>query len=400
MSGEFTEFTRAMTRRQNAAGQQSPTGARNALERVAVLGGGADACLLAALCLAESATVTLFSAYGSELQRLRLSSGITLRGAGPVGTYQVDRDSSPSIKTTAELDTAISDADVIFLTGAVHKQRTYAMVLASHVRDGQIIVLAPGRSLGALETAWHLRIGGCTADVTVVESQGLPFWIDAQGTHLHLSECTNVSAATLPSNRGFVIEQLKRFLPNIRATDSVLGSGLSDGSALVELPALLLGGPALSAAGVDIPMGAKPLPENHTFRSLIGTEQRAVIDQLAAERYAVASVFGVRNLPTVEEWIDVHAGVMRGQGSRTVPDRADAKILLRDGIVASLVPLLSAARLTETAVPVTQSMVTIGSSILGADVAAAGRRLDTIGIDASDIDSARRAMDAIAMGQR
>ena len=52
---------------------------------------------------------------------LRKSNGIRLQGAGPVGTYQLDRGSAtPSIKTTAELDTAVKQADVIFLTGPVH----------------------------------------------------------------------------------------------------------------------------------------------------------------------------------------------------------------------------------------------------------------------------------------
>ena len=43
---------------------------------------------------------------------------------------------------------AVLGAEVIFLTGPIHKQRTYAMVLADHLSDGQVLVLAPGRSLG------------------------------------------------------------------------------------------------------------------------------------------------------------------------------------------------------------------------------------------------------------
>lgn len=125
--------------------------------------------------------MTLFSAYGAELKSLRSSSGVTLRGAGPVGTYQVDRENVPSIKACAQLDEAVAAAEVIFLSGPVHKQRTYAMVLADHLSDGQVLVLAPGRSLGALETAWFLRIGGCKADITIVETQGLPYWIQAEG---------------------------------------------------------------------------------------------------------------------------------------------------------------------------------------------------------------------------
>ncbi len=39
-------------------------------------------------------------------------------------------------------------------------------------------------------------------------------------------------------------------------------------------------------------------------------------------------------------------------------------------------------------------------ALLDADVAAAGRRLETMGISAADADSARRAMDALTPGGR
>lgn len=394
MSGEFSAFTDAVSKTSTVTDSSVLT----PLSRVAVLGGGADARLLAALCLAEEAQVTLFSAYGRELDLLRTSSGISLRGAGPVGTYQVDRQGVPSVQTTAELDKAVSDAEVIFLSGPVHKQRTYAMVLASHLSDGQILVLAPGRSLGALETAWLLRIGGCTADITIVETQGLPYWFDANNAVLNLSSAQTVAAATLPSGRMHVIDQLSRFLPNIKPSESILWSGFADGSALVEIPALLINGPAVDSGAVNIPMGGEPLPENDTFAALLGAQQRAVVDQLATERRNVASHFGLRNLPTTEDWVNTHAGLPRGEGSRTVPSKDEAHELLRDGVIGSLVPLLSAAKLTGTAVPMTQSLVTLVSSVLGVDVAAAGRRLETIGITATDIDTARKAMDNIAMG--
>ena len=168
MTSGFADFAEAASR---------PSGASSApgvpeFNRVALLGGGVDSRLLAALCLSAGAEVTLFSAYGSELEALRSASGIALRGAGPVGTYQVDRKDAPSVQLTAELDAAVADAEVIFLTGPIHKQRTYAMVLADHLKDGQVLALCPGRSLGALETAWLLRIGGATADVTIVEAKG------------------------------------------------------------------------------------------------------------------------------------------------------------------------------------------------------------------------------------
>jgi len=392
----FAEFAEAASR----SSVSKPPASAPDYARVAVLGGGNDARLIAALCLASGAEVTLFSAYGAELTALRASSGISLRGAGPVGTYQVDRTDAPAVQTTAELDRAVAGAEVIFLTGPVHKQRTYAMVLADHLSDGQVLVLAPGRSLGALETAWMLRIGGATADVTIVEAQGLPYWMSASGTVLTLSEAAPVSAATLPSGRDDVIDGLRRFLPNLLPRQSVLASGFADGSALVEFPALLMRGIALESGALDIPMGGVPLAENNSFRALLGPEQMSIIDQLAAERTKVASAFGVRNMPTTSDWVEAHAGALKGDGIRFVPDHAEAKHLLRDGVIGSLVPLMSAASLSGVAVPVTQSMVTLAGSVLGADVAAAGRKLQTIGIEAADIATARQAMDKIATGVR
>ncbi len=393
MSSVFTEFAEAVTE-----GRVSmPLASAPDYSRLALLGGGEDARLLAALCLSEGAQVTLFSAYGAELEAMRTSSGISLRGAGPVGTYQVDREDVLSVRTTAELDAAVGDAQIIFLTGPVHKQRTYAMVLADHLTDGQVLVLAPGRSLGALETAWFLRIGGATADITIVEAQGLPYWFAAEGAVLKLSEAARPIAATLPSGREQVLDGLQRFLPTVPA-GNVVASGFADGSALVEFPALLMSGPALGTGAVPVPMGGVPLPENRTFAALIGPEQRRVINLLAEERRAVAWAFGIRDLPDTDTWIARHAGTERGAGTRSVPGKDSAKRLLRDGVIGSLVPLTSAARLTGTEVPVTYSMITLASAVLGADIAAAGRRLDTIGISATEVDGARKAMDRIATG--
>jgi opine dehydrogenase len=396
MSSGFADFAEAASR---PAGQGAAVSVPS-YDRVAVLGGGVDARLFAALCLAEGAEVTLFSAYGAELEAMRSASGIALRDEGPVGTYQVDRSDAPSVRLTAELDAAVKGAEVIFLTGPVHKQRTYAMVLADHLSDGQVLVLAPGRSLGALETAWLLRIGGAVADITIVETQGAPYWVEVEGAVLHLSPCGPVAAATLPRGREQVLQGLARFLPNLDTRDSVLASGFADGSALVEVPALLMGGPALGSGAIPVPMGGQPLAENRTFASLIGPEQRSIIDRLAGERRRVAAAFGVRDLPETEAWIATHAGALKGEGRRAIPGDGDAKALLRDGVIGSLVPLVSAAQMAGVEAPVTQSMITLAGAVLGADVASAGRRLDTIGIRASDLDTARAAMDAIATGGR
>ena len=396
MSGtEFAAFTEALERRRPAPAPEAP-----AFDRVTVLGGGPEARLLACLCLAEGAEVTLFSAWGAEVSTLRDAGGITLRGAGPIGTFSTGRGEGPSIRLQPEIDTAVHGAQLVFLTGAVLKQRTCAMVLAEHLREGQVLALVPGRTLGALEAAWYLRAGGCGTRLVLVEVQGLPYWIREEGATLHLTRAAPAACAVLPSDRGDVVRGLLRFLPHLVAVQSVAHSGFADGSGLVEVPALLLGGPAAPPGGPDLPPGAEPLPERHTFRALLGDRHEAVVAAMAEERRQVAARWGVRELPGTSAWLDAHAGAPAGEAARPVPGPGLAQRLIRCAVIGSLAPLLSAARVAGLDAPATRAMAGLAQAALGGDLVNAGRRLDTVGIGVRDLDDARRAMDAIAGGKR
>ena len=392
---EFQAFLDTFARQETA-----PAPAASVFDRVTVVGGGPEAHVLACLCLAEGAEVTLCPASAAERSAIRDAGGVTLRGAGPAGTYAVDRDRGPSIRLGAELDASIRDAELICLTGAVLKQRSHAMALAEHLSDGQVVALAPGRSFGALEIAWHLRIGGCRAGPTLVEVQAPPYWIRThRGVH-QLTQTAPAPAATLPGGREDVLRGLARFLPNLEPAPSVVHSGFADGSGLVEVPALLLGGPAAPPAGPELPVGAEPLPERSTFRALIGERHLAVVAAMADERRRIASHWGVRELPDVDAWLDLHAGAPAGDMARPVPAASDARNLIRCAVIGSLAPLLSAAVVAGVAAPVTRAISTLADAALGDGMAGAGRRLRTIGVDAADLHDARRAMDAIARGER
>ena len=94
----------------------------------------------------------------------------------------------------------------------------------------------------------------------------------------------------------------------------------------------------------------------------------------------------------------MYAGSTSGEGARPVPTTSECPAILRDGVMGSLMPLISAAGVAGVDAPVTQSMVTLAETILGDTVATAGRRLETIGITSQNIDEARRRFDAILSG--
>ena len=288
----------------------------------------------------------------------------------------------------------VRGADVIFLTGPVHKQRTYAMVLADHLSDGQILAIAPARTFAALEARWLLSIGGCTADVTLVETP-LPVWVAASGATLNLSDAGGVGA-TLPGNRPEICAALHPVLPGVDTVISTFASSFADGSGLAEVPTLLQGGAALTPGGPTIPMGGTPLPENQTFRNLIGPDHTTVIADLAGERRATAARFGIRDMPDAGAWLDIHAGAASGPGARPIPDHATARAIVRDAVIGSLVPLTSAARIAGVPTPAHDAMIGLASSILKADLATAGRKLHAMGFDGPDLDTVRRALEGAA----
>ena len=396
MTTEFEDFSRAVEAHSKVALSSQAVPKFN---RVTVLGGGDDGQLLAALSLAQNYNVTLFSAYGRDLNELHSTGGVTLRGDGPIGTFQTDQNDAPSIQTTAELDSAVKDADLIFLTGPVHKHRTYAMVLADHLRDGQTLVIAPARTFAAFDTRWMLRVCGSRADITVVEVANLPFWTKKVINTLHLTACAETMAAAIPTQRSTHVEALKSILPNLCTAPSAIFSSFSDGSGAVECAALALGLSRVAGRGDDLPPGAQPLEEKQTFRSLLKSGPvLEVVQRLLNERREVARRFGVRNLPDDDTWIQAHAGGDDARDGRPIPSHQESSAMLRCAVVGSLIPLQSAGQLTGVPTPVTDSLIVLSSALLGWELTTAGRALEKMGITSNSADEVRQEMELIARG--
>jgi len=375
------------------------------VKRVTVLGGGGDAQLLASLCLSEGAEVQLFSAYATELESL--AAGIALNGAGPVGRYHVQSSStaqknSTAIRATGSLDSCVKDAELIFLTGPVHKQRTYAMVLADHLQNGQILVLPNARTFAALEASWLLKVGGCQADVTIVELQGLPYWHSNPNDNpvaLTLEPVPAPLASCVPSKRSAAtLNALANLIGELHPVNNVLQSSFSDCSALIDIPAILIAGIALTPGGNPIPAGGVPLAENQSFRNLIGCEQLELIEQLLTERGQVASRYGIRHIGSLEENLARYAGTPNNEGRRPIPNQQQAKTLIRDGAIASLVPLVDAGKVAGVKTPLTKSIITLCSSVLGSDLSLTGRHLNDLGVKKTQADSVFSNLSELARG--
>ncbi|MEM7377049.1 MAG: hypothetical protein AAF460_06015 [Pseudomonadota bacterium] len=394
----FQQFADAMANADRSTAVSTPP-----VGRVAVLGGAADGALVAALAVAAGHETVLFTAYGRERDALR--GGVTLRGEGPIGTVATNPTRGPGIATTGDLDTALTSADVIVLTGPLHKQRTYAMVLADHLVDGQLVVLPNAGTFGGLEVRALLQSGGCAADVGVFELSNLPWWVERDGGALVLSAAESPLCATLDGDGRTHTAQLTPLFGAMTACVNHSHLAFGDTSAAIELPALLLGGPASQAGGPSVPEGAVARPEHRNFHSLLGSSQRALAQALLDERIAVAARFGVRDLPdldaAVAQWAGAaQTGAMPSNGRRAVPTPEAALARVRDLIQASLQPLVDAASAVGVAVPNSVATVQLASTVYGDNLARHARSLDRLGVDGADADTARRQFDALIRESR
>ena len=356
--------------------------------RVTVLGAGPEGRALAAWLLADGAVeVNLFTVYADELAVLAAGS-VTLRGDGPIGTF---RTGDGGIEVTSVLDAAVSDSDVLFVTGPVFKLRTYGMVLAPYLNEKQALVVCPAQTFGGLEVDWWLSAGGRTDPSVMIEMGSVPFECQQIDGALHLRRRPGVAVGVRPAHRTGILAWLQGIFPDLEPRATVLHSSFADGSGLVEVPALIIGGPAIEGGERPLLPGAVPLTAG-SFRQLITPRVAEIAAAMADERRRVATHFGVHDLPRTKDWIDQVAGGDAPAESRPIPDPEQATAMVRQGVLGSLVPLASAARLAGVPVPATKSIIQVVATFLGADLASAGRRLENIGFSEADPDDVRRAV--------
>jgi hypothetical protein len=86
------------------------------------------------------------------------------------------------------------------------------------------------------------------------------------------------------------------------------------------------------------------------------------------------------------------AGTVEGDGARSVPTPAIATNLVRNAVLGSLVPLVSAAEAAGVGVPCTRATVTLAEAVLGGDLEAAGRSLQSIGLGGLDAGGIRSVL--------
>src|SRR5512137_2294722 len=140
----------------------------NTTTHYTVIGAGHGGKAMAVLLALMGFPTTLYNRTPENITAIKKRGGIEIEGGdrGPYGFGRLAR-------VTSDMREALAEAEIIMVVVPSTAHVDIAKAAAPHLRDGQMVVLHPGRTCGAIEFVKALHDQGCRADVTVAEAETL-----------------------------------------------------------------------------------------------------------------------------------------------------------------------------------------------------------------------------------
>jgi opine dehydrogenase len=351
-----------------------------AIRKIAVLGAGNGGCAAAADLTLRGFEVRLFSRSDKTLLPIMKRGGITFVERGSerfAGLFFV----SPLIIPV------VTGADLIVVAVPAVGHEYLAESLAPYLSDGQIVLLNPGHTGGALHFERALRRHGCKADFGLCETVTLSYICrmpEPARVEVY-RRTTGLSCAAFPGKRtAELIGQIGAVFPNIEPAENVMATGLSNINAIMH-PAGMLGNAGwIEKTGGDF----------FWYREGITPAIGAWIDAVDRERLQIVRQLGMSARPFVE--IFYQAGLTdaaaRDSGSayRAIhesepnfaiksPPSLDHRYV-REDVAYGLVPMVEIGKLLGVKTPVMDALITLAGAALGEDFRSTGLTLEKMGL--------------------
>jgi opine dehydrogenase len=350
--------------------------------KVCVLGAGHGGSAMAAHLTLLGFEVTVCSLYGRELDPIEEQGGVELTGEDVQGFAKYAR-------IERSLDKAIAGQDLIMIAAPGVAHRVYATLLAPLFEDGQVVVLNPGRTGGALEFAQVLTRFACPAEIVLGEVQTFVYAAEARGPAAVeiLHEKFRVRAAALPATgNGRLLGVLQGLYPQMEAGENVLETSINNVGGVVHPTTMLLNSPVLEerAAGADL---------RFYKNQVTPTIANLVMEPMDAEKIAVGRALGLSDLWSVERWYEESYHV-KGDGLWDSLMRnpyyegfhASGHLLgynhILDEIPNSLVPVSELGTALGVGTPTIDAIVDLACAMCRIDFRKHGRTLEVLGLDA------------------
>lgn len=344
--------------------------------RIAVLGAGHGGRAMAADLAARGYSVNLYNRTPVHIETIQARRGIELL------LEEEQRVFGPLKVISNEMGRVLEGVKLIMVVVPACAHADIACEVARYLEDGQIIVLNPGRTGGALEFRRVLREVGCTADVILAEAETLLFASRATGpAEARLFRRKNsVPLAALPATRtAEVLDIMAEVYPQFVAAPNVLYTSLDNMGAVFH-PALTL----LNAGWIERTQG-----DFQFYVDGVTHSTAQMLEVLDRERVTVAASLGVR-AQTALEWLataysatgaNIYEAMHDNPGYQGIlaPRSLRHRYVFED-VPFSLVPLAELGQRFGVSVWASDSIIRLASVVHGTDYYHHGRTLERMGL--------------------
>lgn len=342
--------------------------------KIAVLGAGNGGQAIAGFLSLSGYDVSLYDIDNCKIDELHLKRGIQLEGRicgfGKIGCI------------TSDIKAAVRGAGIIMITTVANAHRAVAKSLAPYVEEGQVIILNPGRTCGALVFKQTLSECGCEKRYYLGEAQTLVYAcrVVENGRVNIIGIKDEVLLSGLPAaDTDYILGKIKPIFPSFIKCDNVLRTSLENIGAIFH-PCVLL-------------FNAATIERNEVFwfyRDM--TEQVAeFIEKFDAERLAVGKAYGI-DLLCVKDWIKFAYKDTEGETlcdrMRNNPAYHDIKSpstiftrQLTEDVPTGVLPIMQLGKAAGVETPLLESMIHICEALLNMDLHSQGRSLKNLGLE-------------------
>lgn len=357
--------------------------------KFAVLGAGHGGTAMAGHLSLMGFDVSLYNRNPERLRPISAAGGIELVTDCP----ELIPHGFASLKViTSDAGEAIKGRDILMVVVPADAHRYIAEQIAPHLVDGQIVVLNPGRTCGALEVLTVVREMGNRADIVIAEAQTFLYasraMNPAQTKIFRIKNSIPVSA--LPAHRTpEVVKALRHAFPQFVPGDNVMKTSLDNIGAIFH-PAVTV----LNAGRIESTNG-----DFDYYTEGITPSVALILEAMDKERVAVAEGLGFRAM-SAREWLYVaydaagrtlHEAMRanRGYDGIKAPKTIYHRYISED-IPMSLVPLASLGRMVGVETPTIDAIILLGSVLHEVDYWERGRTVEKLGLAGLDLKQIRR----------
>jgi len=353
---------------------------------VCVAGAGAGGLAMAGHLALLGCPVRLFNRSEPRISQIRDMGGVVLSGAlSGFGRLSM---------VTTDPEQAISGADLIMVVVPAVGHREMAALLGPYLKDGQVVLLNPGRTGGALEFACVLREKKYAGQPVIAEAQTLLYACrDMDPGSVRVFSIKNaVPVAAFPAYlTPDVLALTRKTLPYFVAGDNVLKTGLDNIGSIFH-PALTL----MNAAWIEETHGAFEYYLEGASPSVT-----FILEALDKERIAVGAALGI-GCHSAREWLYLAYGAAGdslyeaiqanpGYGGIKAPNRLEHRYITED-VPMSLVPIASIGDLLGAQVPTIKAVIHLASLLHERDYWAEGRTVEKLGLAGMNVAQIRRVV--------